>query len=68
MPKETAMLLTQQEWEDVASFCETYLANTLWAIFEPQRSAYIRDFGQGAVDMVDRKRRVAQHIVDAAEV
>jgi hypothetical protein len=54
---KTAMLLTQEEWEDAAAFAQIYLASTAWYEYEGRDPGFIR--------LIDRRRKLAQRIVDA---
>ncbi len=59
MPDETAMLLTQEQWEDLAHMCQHYRLFTKWVESgtlsgDPEKE-------------VARRRALAQRIIDAAE-
>lgn len=55
---QTAMLLTEQEWRDLAEIVQHYLDTTAWVAEDPNSSARI-------FEIVHRKRSLAQRIRDA---
>lgn len=58
MPSETAMLLTQQEWDDVAHMVRHYRMCTQWVE---------HDYRGLPVDEITRRRLLAKKIIDAVE-
>lgn len=67
MAHETAMLLTQEEWEDVAHMVAHYRMCTVWIEGTAQRREAVRKSPENVAD-IERRRLVAQRIIDAAEV
>lgn len=63
---QTAMLLTQAEWEDLAAICEEYLGATIWEADEDLRLLY--GANPDRLERVVRRRKLADKIIDAAEV
>lgn len=62
MPDETAMLLTQQEWEDLSTMVDHYANLTEWVEGEPE------DTPSKHVQSLRRQRALAQRIVDATRL
>lgn len=59
MPDQTAMLLTQQEWTDLANMARLYRRSTAWVERE--------DVDNPKYVNLNRRRQLAQRIIDAAE-
>ena len=53
MPDQTAMLLTQQEWEDLSAMCQAFVLERSEADYDP--------------GVYNRRRMLADRIIDAAE-
>lgn len=59
MPNETAMLLTEQEWEDLAYVCGRFLEGTAWSD-RPQVAVPTR-----ALETLKRRRVLCKRVLDA---
>lgn len=65
MPDETAMLLTRQEWIDLSTALRHFKLVTSWVEVEhPREVAKAKD--PEHMEMLDRCRRLADRIIDAA--
>jgi hypothetical protein len=59
---QTAMLLTEQEWEDLAEIVKHYLDDTLWA------QVWMDDPANHPLGSVIRKRALANRIIEAVAI
>jgi hypothetical protein len=55
---QTAMMLTQQEWGDIAAMLKQYRQATNWFEWQPHQA--------GDPEQMARRRLLAQRIIDAA--
>lgn len=67
LPPQTAMLLTQSEWNDLTEICEHYLRSTAWVNYPEQFRRNMRPENPEHVGNLRRQRELCDRIVEANE-
>lgn len=67
LESQSALLLTEEEWLDLAHIGKLYLTATEWTTSDSPTRRKITEEDSGYMGRVDRKRQLAQKVIDAAE-